>query len=128
MRTTLRKDRPKYLNLLQIKLPITGIVSIGHRASGVFLLLSIPVWLYLLDLSLGSEQGYQQAQEITDGFLFTLLAIIVFWSLMHHFFAGIRFLLLDLDIGIEKEVAFKFAKAVFIAEGISMLFVIGWLI
>ena len=128
MRTTLRKDRPKYLNLLQIKLPITGIVSIGHRASGVFLLLSIPVWLYLLDLSLGSEQGYQQVQEITDGFLFTLLAIIVFWSLMHHFFAGIRFLLLDLDIGIEKEVAFKFAKAVFIAEGISMLFVIGWLI
>ncbi|MDH3327342.1 MAG: succinate dehydrogenase, cytochrome b556 subunit [Gammaproteobacteria bacterium] len=128
MRPPHQKGRPKYLDLLRIKLPITGIVSIGHRASGVFLVLSIPVWLYLLDMSLSSEQGYRTAQEISNGFLFTLMAIVAFWSLMHHFFAGIRFLLLDLDVAIEKEAALKAARLVFILEGISMVFVIGWLL
>ena len=128
MRTSLPKDRPKYLDLFRIKLPITGVVSIGHRASGVFLVLSIPVWLYLLDLSLANEQGYQAVSEMTDGFFFILLAILTFWSLMHHFFAGIRFLLLDLDIAIEKEAALKAAKLVFVAEGLAMLAIIGWLL
>jgi len=128
MRSTIKKDRPKYIDLSRIKLPITGVVSIAHRLSGIFLVLSIPVWLYLLDLSLSSEQGYEQAVMITDSFMFKLLAIIAFWALAHHFFAGIRFLLFDIDIGVEKESAIKAAKAVFIAEGVLMLIIIGWLI
>lgn len=128
MRTSLHKDRPKYLDLFRIKLPITGIVSIGHRASGVFLVLSIPIWLYLLETSLTSEQDFQDVLKIMDGFLFTILAIVVFWSLVHHFFAGIRFLLLDLDVAIEKSAALRAAKLVFIVEAIVMIFVVGWLI
>jgi len=128
MRTSLHKDRPKYLDLFRIKLPITGIVSIGHRASGVFLVLSIPIWLYLLETSLTSEQDFQDVLKIMDGFLFTILAIVVFWSLVHHFFAGIRFLLLDLDVAIEKSAALRAAKLVFIVEAIVMVFVVGWLI
>ena len=49
--------RPKYLNLLRIKMPVGAIASIGHRISGVCLFLCIPVLIYLLDLSLqGPEQ------------------------------------------------------------------------
>jgi len=128
MRTSFQKDRPKYLDLLRIKLPITGIVSIGHRASGIFLVLSIPVWLYLLDMSLSSEQSYQDVSELTNDFWFLVLAVISFWALMHHFFAGIRFLLLDLDIGIEKQKALLAAKIVIALEIISLLAVVGWLI
>jgi len=128
MRTTMRKDRPKYLNLFRIKLPITGIVSFGHRVSGVLLVLSIPIWLYLLETSLQSEQDFHETLKLTDSFLFTVMAIVIFWSLVHHFFAGIRFLLLDLDIAIEKESAKKAAKSVLLLEGIVMLMVIGWLL
>jgi len=128
MRSTVKKDRPKYIDLSRIKLPITGFVSIAHRISGMFLVISIPVWLYLLDLSLSSEQGYEQAVLITDSFMFKLLALIAFWGLLHHFFAGIRFLLFDVDIAVEKESAIKAAKAVFVAEGIAMLIIMGWLL
>ena len=128
MRSTIKKDRPKYIDLSRIKLPITGVVSIAHRVSGMFLVLSIPAWLYLLDLSLSSEAGYAEAVAITDSFMFTLLAIIAFWALAHHFFAGIRFLLFDIDIGVEKETAIKAAKAVFVAEGVLILVIIGWLL
>ncbi|MDX1812202.1 MAG: succinate dehydrogenase, cytochrome b556 subunit [Gammaproteobacteria bacterium] len=128
MRSTTQKPRPKHLDLFRIKLPLTGIVSIAHRISGVLLVLSIPFWLYLLDLSLSSEAGYAEAVQWLDGFFVSFLAIIVLWALMHHFFAGIRFLLLDIDIGIEKEQALKFAQYVLIAEGVSMLFVIGWVL
>ena len=128
MRSNVKKDRPKYIDLSRIKLPITGVVSIAHRISGMLLVLSLPAWLYLLDLSLSSAQGYQQAVQITDNFMFKLLAIIAFWALMHHFFAGIRFLLFDIDIGVEKASAHKTAKAVFITEVVMMLFIIGWLI
>lgn len=128
MRTTVQKSRPKYLDLFRIKLPITGVVSIAHRISGVLLVLSLPFWLYLLDLSLLGPEGFAAANEWLDGFFVSLLAIIVMWALVHHFFAGIRFLLLDLDIGIEKAQAIKYSKAVFIIEAVAMVFVIGWVL
>ena len=128
MSTPVQKVRPKYLNFFKIKLPITGIVSIGHRISGVLLVLSIPFWLYLLQLSLSGPAGFAEAKEWLNGFFISLLSLIILWSLVHHFYAGIRFLLLDLDIGGEKEQAITFSRLVFVAEGITMLFVIGWII
>ena len=35
--------RPKYLNLLQIRMPLPAIVSIMHRASGAVLFLALPL-------------------------------------------------------------------------------------
>ncbi len=128
MKTSLQKNRPKYLDLFRIKLPVTGVVSIAHRISGILLVLSIPFWLYLLNLSLESPAGFAAANNILEGFFVSLLVIIILWALAHHFFAGIRFLLLDLDIGIEKHQALLFAKAVFVAEAIAMIFLIGWVL
>jgi succinate dehydrogenase / fumarate reductase cytochrome b subunit len=52
----LNKNRPRFLNLWQIRLPITGVVSILHRLSGIFLVLLFPFLLYLLQLSLRSAE------------------------------------------------------------------------
>jgi len=123
-----KRARPKYLDLRQIKLPVTGIVSIAHRISGILLVLSIPVWLYLLELSLSGPLGFEEAIVISNGFFFTVLSIGCFWSLVHHFVAGIRYLLIDLDIGVDKEAALEGARWVFIVEGAIMLPVIGWLL
>ena len=84
--------RPVYLNLLKIKLPLTGMVSFGHRITGVILFLSLPFAVYLLDLSIESQQSFAEAQQLLDQPLMLFVQILLIWSLAHHFFAGIRFL------------------------------------
>jgi succinate dehydrogenase / fumarate reductase cytochrome b subunit len=117
-------SRPVYLNLIKIRLPVTGIVSLAHRASGVLLFLFIPFAVYLLDLSVQSAQSFAQVQQLLQQPLLILLQILLFWSLAHHFFAGIRFLLIDAEIGIEKDHAIIGSWLVILAEGLTMLFII----
>ena len=56
--------RPIYLNLFKIRLPLAGVVSFAHRISGVILFLALPFAVYLLDLSIESEQSFAKAQQI----------------------------------------------------------------
>ncbi len=126
MRTTLRKDRPKYLNLLQIKLPITGIVSLLHRVTGVLLFLAIPISIYLLDLSLGDSLGFAIAAAFWNHPLAILFEVFVFGALMYHLFAGIRFLLMDIDIGHDLKAAITSSWMVIGATAVvTLAFIIG---
>jgi len=92
--------RPKYLNLFKIRQPVTAVVSIIHRISGVFLFLLIPVVIYWLAVSLRSEAEFVRAQSLFSTIWMKSLGILAAAALIHHFFAGLRFLLLDFDIGI----------------------------
>lgn len=116
--------RPFFLNLLKIRLPIPGIVSIFHRVSGIVLFLAIPVFVYMLDLSLQGQQGFQQAAEYLTHPLSKLILLGLTWSLIHHLFAGIRFLLTDFDIGLSKEQSSKTAWLVMIAEIVVMVLIL----
>jgi len=111
-------NRPFFLNLVKIKLPVTGFVSIFQRISGLFLFLAIPFSVYLLDLSLQSKAGFDQAVEILSTPLLQLASLILLWSIVHHLLAGIRFLLIDFDIGLEKQQATRFAWLVLIFEAL----------
>ncbi|MBS0510558.1 MAG: succinate dehydrogenase, cytochrome b556 subunit [Proteobacteria bacterium] len=93
---TVRKQRPKHLALNQIRQPLPAIVSILHRISGAGLFLMLPFLLFLLDRSLGSADSFQTFAAIVGHPLVKLLLIGLLWAYMHHFCAGIRFLLLDL--------------------------------
>lgn len=100
-----QKPAPKFLNLLLIKLPPGGIASIGHRISGVLMFLFIPLLAWLFGLSLENAQGFQQAREHLHATPIMLLSVPLVWSLCHHLLAGIRHLLLDVEIGLDKGVA-----------------------
>ena len=115
------KKRPVFLDLLKIDMPATAILSIGHRISGVLLFLSIPFFLYLFDLSLASEAGFDQAMSILNQGFIKVLCVMLLWGLIHHLLAGIRFLLLDIHIGMNKQAASKSAWFVHITEVISLL-------
>lgn len=117
--------RPVYLNLLKIRLPLPGIVSFAHRITGVLLFLAIPFAVYLLDLSVQSEQSFNDARQLMNQPFMIILQILFLWSLVHHFFAGIRFLLIDADIGVEKSQARLGSWLVLLAEAIT-LFVIAY--
>jgi succinate dehydrogenase / fumarate reductase cytochrome b subunit len=95
------KQRPKNLSLLTIRFPIAAIVSILHRMSGVVLFLLIPFVLWGLDLSLSSQESFQTLHD----HLTTPLAKGIVWlflaPFLYHFVAGMRHLLMDINIGIE---------------------------
>ena len=124
-----KKDRPVYKNiglaqLIKYRLPWAGKVSILHRISGAVLFLMLPFLLYLLDQSLASEVSYQKFQAITGHFLVKIICLGLIWSFLHHFCAGIRYLLLDLEIGVEKVDANRSAIFVFFL-GLGLTAVVG---
>jgi len=91
-------QRPKHLNLFKIRLPLPGLVSFLHRISGAGLFLFGWALLYLLQLSLSSAESHVQFTALTGHWLVKLFLIALLWSFLHHFFAGIRFLFLDVHI------------------------------
>ncbi|MEN9492793.1 MAG: succinate dehydrogenase, cytochrome b556 subunit [Pseudomonadota bacterium] len=104
--TAVKRERPKHLNLAQIRLPLPGYVSILHRVSGVGLFLCLPVLIALFGASLGSAEELEcyratMAYSVLGLPVIKLLLLGLLWAYLHHFCAGIRFLLLDMHIGVE---------------------------
>ena len=95
-------QRPVYLNLLRIHLPVGGVVSILHRVTGVLLVVSFPLTLWLLQQSLTSADEYERMIALLRTLPMRILLFVLIVILTHHFFAGVRHLLLDLDIGISR--------------------------
>ncbi len=101
-----QKTRPKYYDLNLAHLPPPGLVSIFHRISGALLFFpALPIALYILHVTLGSQEGYDRWAAFFARPAVKLLVIAAAWGYAHHFFAGIRYLLLDLHIGIDKQPA-----------------------
>jgi succinate dehydrogenase / fumarate reductase cytochrome b subunit len=106
---TIRKPRPKYLSLgallFEIRLPLPGWVSILHRISGLMLFFAVLWLLFMLDRSLASEQGFEAMRHYLGLVPVKLSLLALIWAYCHHFCAGIRFLFLDLDRGVDKATA-----------------------
>jgi len=117
-------NRPFFLNLIKIRLPVTGFVSIFHRISGLLMFLSIPFSVYLFDISLQGEAGFNQVVDVLQHPFIQLVSLVLLWSIAHHLIAGIRFLLTDFDIGLEKRQAILFAWLVFVIEAIVFVILV----
>ncbi len=124
--TTAPKQRPKYYDLNLVHLPPPGLVSIFHRISGALLFLPvIPAVLYLLQSTLGSEAGWLHWKGVFSHPAVKLAALGFAWLYVHHFFAGIRYLLLDVHVGISKEEARASAIAVFVMGAVATA-IVAW--
>jgi len=117
-------SRPVYLNLIKIKLPISGIISIFHRLSGVLLFLAIPFSLYLLQLSLKDIASYESVTSLMLKPVSRFFILLVIWSFIHHLLTGVRFLLIDLDLFLEKQSVRSSAWGVVVVEVVIMSFII----
>jgi len=111
------RPRPKYLNLLQIRLPLPGVVSILHRVSGAALFLALPFLLMLFELSLESANAFARSREVFSHWVVKLFLIGMAWAYLHHLCAGLRHLALDLDTGTELAAARATSWAVFAVSG-----------
>ena len=89
--------RPRFLNLTQIKFPITAIVSIAQRVSGVFLFIALPVILCYLQQSLTSQTSFNEVVASIGNNIWLQLGIWLYaLALVFHTLGGIRHLIMDI--------------------------------
>ena len=118
------RQRPKYYDLNLLHLPMPGLVSIFHRITGVAMFLFlIPAALFVLQCTLASESGFDKWKSIFSEPIVKLIVLGFVWSYLHHLFAGIRYLLLDLHIGVALEPARTSARIVLALGVIATVFV-----
>ena len=118
-------SRPKHLNLMQIRMPLPAFVSILHRVSGAVLFLLLPLLLCLLGSSLESAQSFTELKKWVAYPLAKVVLLGVLWAYLHHFFAGIRHLAMDLHMGLELPAARATSYAVLVAS-LTLTVLIGW--
>ena len=124
--STAPKPRPKYYDLNLAHLPPPGLVSIFHRVTGLLLFFPVlPLILSLMEGALGSEQGYVRAAQLFERPGVKLVLLGMTWLYAHHFWAGIRYLFLDVHWGIDKAPARASAVAVLVL-GVLTTAVVGW--
>ncbi|HEX8962785.1 MAG TPA: succinate dehydrogenase, cytochrome b556 subunit [Rhodocyclaceae bacterium] len=114
--TEMTKQRPKFLNLFAIKLPLPGFASILHRVSGAGLFLMLPLLIWLLQLSLGSQESFDTLKAVVANPLVKLILLGLLWAFLHHFCMGIRILLIDVHVGVDKQPARTSAKVVLVVS------------
>jgi succinate dehydrogenase / fumarate reductase cytochrome b subunit len=122
-----RKDRPKYLNLVRIRLPVTGVVSIIHRITGILLFLLLPIAVFSFEQSVQQAQYFAQVQTWLQSLGGKITLAVAAIALGHHLFAGIRFLIIDLGLGFSLSSARASAWTVFALDVIWAAVVVGML-
>jgi succinate dehydrogenase / fumarate reductase cytochrome b subunit len=122
-----KNPRPKNLNLFTIRFPIPAIASILHRISGFILFLFIPFILWGLHLSLASQESFDNLRQVftSPGIKFVIWVSLS--AFIYHFIAGIRHLLMDINIGEELKSG-KFSASLTIALSAILIILTGvWL-
>lgn len=122
------KERPQIRNihitdLMRYRLPVPGIVSFMHRFSGFVLFLALPFLLYLFELSIRSEISYAEFGGVISHPFAKLVLVVLAWGYLQHFFAGIRHLVMDTHIGLDKQSARRSAGIVLVLTAIMTLLV-----
>jgi succinate dehydrogenase / fumarate reductase, cytochrome b subunit len=131
----MKKPRPgpmRLVDALQYRLPPAGIVSILHRISGVIMLAFLPLLIWMFDYSITSEVSYATFTSVfssgagfVPGFVFKLVVLLLIWSFLHHFIAGLRHVWMDITHSVSKE--FGWQSAVFtLVLSISLTVVLGY--
>lgn len=108
--TELAKKRPEFRNIHALtdlptyRLPLAGLVSILHRVSGVLMFVLMPFIIWMFDTSLSSEISFARFRAaftsglwLFPGWFIKLVALALIWAYLHHFIAGLRHLLMDVN-------------------------------
>lgn len=120
-------NRPKYLNLTQIRFPVPALVSIMHRASGAVLFLALPLMLWWWQTSLTSADSFAAFKTLVSHWFVKLIMLGLLWGYLHHLCAGMRHLAMDLDIATDLAAA-RMSSVLVLAVSITLTVVTGALL
>ncbi len=115
------------MDLASLKFPITAIVSILHRLSGIGMFLLLPLALYLLSMSLHSRTSYDDLQIMLASHSMKFGLWVFLSSLVYHAIAGIRHMILDLGVGEEMHSAKLSALIVLITALVAIIILGVWI-
>jgi len=122
-----KDKRPVNLDLTQFSFPLPALTSIVHRVTGVILFVGVAILMYILELSLSNEDGFNSVKECLDGVFVKLIIWGVVSALLYHLVAGIKHLLMDFGIGETLEGG-EFGAKVVIAVSVVLILLAGvWL-
>jgi succinate dehydrogenase / fumarate reductase, cytochrome b subunit len=95
---------------LQYRLPLAGVVSILHRASGGLMFILLPLLVWLFDTSVTSEISFERFKAaftagigFVPGWAVKIVVWALIWAYLHHFIAGVRHLWMDATHSVTKE-------------------------
>ena len=95
----MNSTRPVNLDLLRMRFPVTAVVSILHRLSGIIMFIFLPLFLYIISQASNTPSSYHQLQTL----LLTPWMIVLIWGILsasiYHILAGVRHLLADMGVG-----------------------------
>jgi len=103
----------------------TMVLSISHRASGVFQSAGLLLLTYWLVAAASGDAAYATAAKVfANPFVRLLVAgwVVAFWF---HLFAGVRHLVWDAGFGFEKQVARRSGQLVVVLTVLASLFTLA---
>ncbi|MBK7004965.1 MAG: succinate dehydrogenase, cytochrome b556 subunit [Burkholderiales bacterium] len=132
-----RPKRPEFRNLNAFKdlpgyrWPLASLVSGMHRASGLIMFLLMPFIVWMFDTSLSSEISFARFTGaftagigFVPGIIVKLAALALIWAYLHHFFAGMRHIRMDIFHTVSKEAGKSTAQIVLVLS-LSLTLVLG---
>ena len=106
------RARPGTMRLpdaVKYRLPLAGVVSILHRASGLLMFVLLPFIVWLFDTSVSSEISYETFTSaflagigIVPAWAVKLVALALIWAFLHHLIAGVRHVWMDVTHSVSK--------------------------
>jgi succinate dehydrogenase / fumarate reductase cytochrome b subunit len=113
----------RLIDALQYRLPLAGVVSILHRASGAMMLILLPFVIWMFDTSVTSEISYDTFTSafsaglgVLPGWFMKLVVLALIWAYLHHFIAGVRHLWMDATHSVTKEFGRRSAVVTLVAS------------
>ena len=127
------KKRPGEMRLIdatQYRLPPAGWVSILHRVSGLLLIVLMPFVIWLFQTSLTNDVVFMEIHSAMVGgigfvpaFVVKLATLVLIWSFLQHFCAGVRHLYMDFTHSVTKEFG---RTSALVAMGAALLLTIAF--
>ena len=123
----MNSKRPVNLDLSTIQFPLPALTSITHRITGVILFIGLIFAFWALDKSLSSPAGFEAVRDaLANNFLVKLIAWGLLSALAFHFVAGIKHLLMDIDIGVTLEGGIKKAQITVVVSAVLIILAGVW--
>ena len=107
----MKANRPLSPHIWIYRWPLTMVMSIVHRITGAALFFGMLLLVWVLIAAAAGPNAYASVQWFMETLLGRLILFGYTWALIHHMFGGIRHLVWDTGIGLEKHTASKIAWA-----------------
>ncbi|MFI3189118.1 succinate dehydrogenase, cytochrome b556 subunit [Crenothrix sp. D3] len=102
-------NRPISPHLQAYKLPLTGIISITHRMTGVLLSVGLVAFVYIVSAVAGGATDYADMQAFMDVWIIKLIYWGFVYALFFHLCHGVRHLIWDAGRSFDSETLNSYA-------------------